>query len=199
MSTATATAEAPVNAPEGPRSEKELLIATRAFTEEDRTRGWAATLSSLALLGGLTAGAMFSPWWPLRLAFALVAGLTIVRVFCLFHDFQHGAILRQSKLAQVLFGFFGTSILVPPSVWRETHNYHHAHTAKMVGSHIGSYPMVTTAMGKDLSPAQKLGYRLARHPLTMLLRRLHRLHLGMCRAAVPARARKHWARRWWAW
>ena len=33
-----------------PRSEKDLLIASRAFTDEDRTKGWVATFSSLALL-----------------------------------------------------------------------------------------------------------------------------------------------------
>ena len=48
------------------RDDKELMVATRAFTEEDRAKGWWATLSSLAILAALTAGAMFSPWWPLR-------------------------------------------------------------------------------------------------------------------------------------
>ena len=92
MSTAIALPHEPAQ-----RSEKDLLIATRPFTEENRARSWAVTFSSLAILAGLTAGAVLSPWWPLRLAFSLVEGLTIVRVFCLFHDFQHGAILRQSK------------------------------------------------------------------------------------------------------
>lgn len=189
----TAIAEAPVSVPPGPRSEKDLLIATRAFTEEDRTRGWLLTLSSVAILAGLTAGAVLSPWWPLRLAFSVVEGLTIVRVFCLFHDFQHGAILRQSKVAEGFFWLFGVSILSPASVWRETHNYHHAHTAKIVGSHIGSYPVVTAAMWKDLTPLQKFGYRAVRSPLNMLLAIFTVFAIGMALRPALRSPAKHWS------
>ncbi len=191
MSTATAEA-APVTTPE-PRSEKDLLIATRAFTDEDKSKGWFSTFSSLGLLAALTAGAVLSPWWPLRLAFSLVSGLTIVRVFCLFHDFQHGAILRQSKVAEALYWFFGVSILVPPSVWRETHNYHHAHTAKIVGSHIGSYPVVTVAMWKDLTPLQRFGYRAVRSPLNIFMAVLTVFTLGMALKPVLRAPAKHWS------
>lgn len=185
-------AQASAPAP-GARSEKDLLIATKPFTVEDAGKGWFYTLSTLGILAALTAGAMFEPWWPLRLAFSLVEGLTIVRVFCLFHDFQHGAILRQSKLAEALFGFFGTSILVPPSVWRETHNYHHAHTAKIVGSHIGSYPVVTVAMWKDMTGAQKALYKLVRHPMNMLLSVFTTFTIGMAIKPLLRAPTKHWA------
>lgn len=178
--------------PAARRSEKELLVATKAFTVERPSKSWWYTLSSFALLLGLGAGAALAPWWWLRLPLALVEGLTIVRVFCLFHDFQHGAILRQSKPAQALFFLFGEAILVPPSVWRETHNYHHAHTAKIVGSHIGSYPVVTTAMWRDLSPAQQAMYKLVRHPLNMLLAVLTVFSLGMCLKPFLRAPGKHW-------
>jgi len=188
----TATAEAGTVTGAAVRSEKDLIIATRPFTEEDKGKSWAVTISSLLILSGLTAGAIFSPWWPLRLAFSLVEGLTIVRVFCLFHDFQHGALLRQSKLAEAIHWVFGVSILVPPSVWRETHNYHHAHTAKIVGSHIGSYPVVTTAMWKDLKPVQKVGYKFIRSPLNMLLAVFTVFSIGMCVNPLLRAPTKHW-------
>ncbi len=188
----TAAAEPLASNPSAHRSEKELLLATRTFTEEDRTQSWVVTFSTLALLAALTAGAVLSPWWPLRLAFSLISGLTIVRVFCLFHDFQHGAILRQSKLAQAIYWFFGSSILVTPSVWRETHNYHHAHTAKIVGSHIGSYPVVTTAMWKELSPLQKFGYRVMRSPFNVVFSVFTVFTIGMAIKPVLRAPAKHW-------
>lgn len=175
------------------RSDKDLLLATRPFTEEDRTKGWMYTFTALALLFGLTLGALFSPWWPLRLVFSLVAGLTIVRVFCLFHDFQHGAILRQSKLAEGIFWLFGISILSPPSVWRETHNYHHAHTAKIIGSHIGSYPVVTIAMWKEMSGLQRWAYRLMRSPLNILLGVFTIFTVGMVVKPLFRAPAKHWS------
>lgn len=189
---AAASPEAPVAPSAQPRSEKDLLVATRAFTEEDRAKGWWATVSSLALLAALTAGALFSPWWPLRVAFGILEGLTIVRVFCLFHDFQHGAILRQSKLAEAIYWVFGISILVPPSVWRESHNYHHANNAKMVGSHIGSYPVVTLGMWKSMSRGQRLAYRLIRSPLNIVLAVFTVFTFGMCLSAFFRAPKKHW-------
>jgi acyl-lipid omega-6 desaturase (Delta-12 desaturase) len=174
------------------RPEKELLIASKVFTVENVKTSWFVTLSTMALMMALVVGAVAAPWWPLRLALALFNGLVIVRVFCLFHDFQHGALLRKSKPAQAIYWLFGTSILVPPSVWKETHNYHHAHTAKIIGSHIGSYPVVTTGMWPSLSPVQKVLYKLARHPLNMILAVFTLFTIGMCIRPVLRAPTKHW-------
>lgn len=193
MTAAEALTAPAATAPDAPsrRPEKELIVASKAFTVEKRATSWAVTFSSMAIMLGLVAGAVLAPWWPLRLALALVNGLVIVRVFCLFHDFQHGAILRNSKLAQAIYWLFGTSILVPPSVWRETHNYHHAHTAKIVGSHIGSYPVVTTAMWKEMTAAQKGMYKFLRHPLNMILAVFTVFSFGMCVSPFLRAPRKH--------
>jgi len=174
------------------QSEKELLLATKPFTVESTTKGWAYTLSTFAILAALTAGTVLAPWWWLKLAFAVLEGLTIVRTFCLFHDFYHGAILRKSKLADALYSMFGLTILVPASVWTETHDYHHAHTAKMVGSHIGSYPVVTTSMWKEMKPAQRLLYRAARHPLNILFSIVTIFAVGMCLHPFLRAPKKHW-------
>lgn len=189
-------AEALTQLPQAPetsrRPEKDLLVASKAFAVERRGKSWWVTFSSMGIMLGLVLAAVLAPWWPLRLALALVNGLVIVRVFCLFHDFQHGAILRNSKLAQGIYWLFGTSILVPPSVWRETHNYHHAHTAKIVGSHIGSYPVVTTAMWGQMTGAQKTLYKLARHPLNVILAMLTVFSIGMCLRPFFRAPGKHW-------
>lgn len=124
-----------------------------------------AALISLLAFGAVAVAA--KPW-PLRALASVLLALSIVRTFVLFHDYMHQAILRDSPLARALYQLFGLLILVPPSVWRETHNYHHAHTAKIVGSHVGSFPMVTTTMWEKMSGRQRLAYRLARHPLTIL-------------------------------
>jgi acyl-lipid omega-6 desaturase (Delta-12 desaturase) len=70
--------------------------------------------------------------------------------------------------------------LNPPRIWRETHNYHHLHTARVAGSHIGSYPVVTTAQWRRMSPRQRLHYRLARHPLTIAAGYVTVFLSGMC-------------------
>jgi acyl-lipid omega-6 desaturase (Delta-12 desaturase) len=162
------------------RSEKELLLASRPYTVEDRGRSVAAVLSTFAALAALTAGAALLPSLTLRLLCAGLEALTMVRCFCLFHDVQHGALLRGSKAWRAFFWLFGELILVPPSVWRETHNYHHAHTAKLVGSHIGSYPMLTPAMYLALPGWKRWLYRAARHPLNVACAGLTVFLIGMC-------------------
>jgi acyl-lipid omega-6 desaturase (Delta-12 desaturase) len=175
------------------RAEKELLIASKAFAVENRAASWRKTFSTFGICIALCAAAVFSPTWPIRLSLSLVLGLTLVRAFCLFHDFQHGAILRQSPLATGLYWVFGQFILTPASVWKETHNYHHAHTAKVIGSHIGSYPVVTTSMWKEMTPAQRVLYRLARHPLNMLLSIFTVFSIGMCVRPFVRAPQKHWS------
>ncbi len=175
------------------RPEKDLLLHSREFTAEDVTLSWAYTLSTVLILAGLVSAAVLLPVWWLRLPVSALAGLTTVRAFCLFHDFQHGALLRQSKPAQALFFVLGELILTPPSVWRETHNYHHAHTAKLIGSHIGSYPMLTPAMYAALTPFQKLMYRAVRHPLNMVFAIVTVFGIGMCLKPFLRAPAKHWA------
>ncbi len=182
-------------APQSPtpsRSGKELLVATKAFTVERPLRSWVAVLSTFAVIGGLAAGAVVSPWLPVRLVLGVIEGLVVVRGFCLFHDFQHGALLRESTVARAIFFVFGELLLVPPSVWRETHNYHHAHNAQLVGSHIGSYAMLTPRMYEALSPFHKLLYRAARHPLNICLALLTIFGLGMCVRPFVRSPKKHW-------
>ena len=162
------------------RTEKELLVATRPFTVEDPGQSRRAVLSTFALLAALVAGAALAPGWPLRAAFAVAEGFVVVRAFCLFHDVQHGALLRGSRLARAFFWCFGQLILVPATVWRETHNYHHAHTAQLVGSHIGSYPLTSPRLYAALPKWKRWLYRAARHPLNLALAGLTVFLLGMC-------------------
>ena len=132
------------------------------------------------------------PRWPLRLAASVLEGLTIVRAFILFHDFLHGAILRGSNVgARRCSRSSASTVMTPARVWRETHNYHHAHTAKIVGSNVGSYAMVTTDMWRRMSAARPLPYRLVRHPLTILFAYFTVFFLGMGAEPVPRAPRKH--------
>ncbi len=171
--------------------DRALIGATRSFAHESRARSWFYVLSTFALLGAFAGTALLSPWWPVRLAASVGAGLMIVRAFILFHDFMHGALLRGSRVASVLFQIFGVAVMTPPRVWRETHNYHHAHTAKIVGSNVGSYVMVTTEMWKRMSPRDRLAYRVVRHPLTILFAYFTIFGVGMGLGPFLRAPRKH--------
>jgi omega-6 fatty acid desaturase (delta-12 desaturase) len=173
------------------REGKELIDATRPYAEESRARSWAHVAETLTVLAALLACAAALPWWYARVAASLVAGLVVVRGFILFHDYQHGAILRGSKAAKWLFELFGYYVLTPSSVWKQTHNYHHAHTAQLVGSHVGSYMMLTVDMYERATPAQRRLYRITRHPLTMLFGYFTIFAWGMCVSPYLRDKKKH--------
>jgi len=174
------------------RSGKELIAATKPFAEESRARSWWYFLSTLAVVGMLAALGARAPWWPLRLAASVLEGLVIVRVFILYHDHLHSALLRNSSVAKWIMYAYGIVVLTPPTVWRSTHNYHHAHTAKIVGSHVGSYAMVTVDMWRQLTPTQRLMYKVTRHPLNILFAYFTVFAFGMCVSAFLRNRRKHW-------
>lgn len=187
---------------EGPtgRSDKELIDATRAFIAENKARSWWAFLSTLAFMSFMLSIAAAPPsamlpsvaGWLVRVAASVVAGLLIVRTFILYHDYLHGGILRGSTVAKWIFWVYGMLIMTPPKVWKETHNYHHANTAKIVGSHVGSYMMVTTNMWAKMTAKERFMYKLIRHPITILLGYFTLFMLGMGVSPFLRAPKKHW-------
>ena len=175
-----------------PRTGKALIDATRSYDWEYRAKSWWVLSSTLALLGVSTVGAVVVPSLPIRLGCAIASGLLLVRMFIVFHDFMHGAILRDSPVARAILYTYGTLVMTPPRVWRETHNYHHAHTAQLVGSHIGSYAMVTPRIWAAMSPRARLHYRVVRHPLTILFGYFTIFMLGMCAVPFIRAPKKNW-------
>lgn len=177
--------------------DKALLDATREFAREKPRQTVIETVTTAVVLTA-TLGTAASAWlaWPLRLVGAVLAGLTLVRVFILYHDAMHGALYRgKSPFARVMrkvMWLYGLYVLTPPAVWKYTHNYHHANTAKIAGSHIGSFPMMSTEMYRRASPAQKRLYRVVRHPVTMLLGYLTIFLWGMCIEPFVRDRKKHW-------
>jgi acyl-lipid omega-6 desaturase (Delta-12 desaturase) len=152
----------------------------RAYTRESRPRGWFALLTTQGLLLASAVGAAGPLPWPVRVLASLIEALLIVRLFVLFHDVLHGAILRGSRLAKVLCAPFAWLVLTPTRVWRETHNYHHAHTAKLVGSHVGSFATTTPGIYASLSRRARWLYLAQRHPLNIALAAFTIFGFGMC-------------------
>ncbi len=174
------------------RDGKVLIDATRPFAVESRVTSWLHLLTAFGLAGlGTAIAGRTSLHWGVRLAAAVIDGLLVVRLFILYHDHFHGALLRDSKLAHALLSVYGCLVLAPPRVWRETHNYHHAHTAQIVGSHIGSFAMVTTDLWPTLTKRQQRYYKIIRHPLTILFGYFPIFMFGMCIRSLQRSVKKH--------
>lgn len=187
---------------DAPQDERILLDAVRRFAEESRVKSWWYLGSTLVLLGTALVLAAVLPWWPLRLGASVLGGLLLVRMFILYHDFMHGAILRGSRLAKAAFSLFGLATLTPPQSWRHSHNFHHAHVGKPIPpnggslplftSDVGSFPLMTTRMWLRASAWQRLQYRVKRHPLTILCAYVTVFLFSICLVPLLRNPRKFW-------
>jgi omega-6 fatty acid desaturase (delta-12 desaturase) len=174
------------------RCGRALIDATKPFTVEWKSVSWWHLSTTVVLIASCTF-LLARPAPPLlRAALVVLDGLLIVRMFVLYHDHMHGSFLRQSLVARAIFWPFGLLVMAPPKVWKETHNYHHAHTAMMVGSHIGSYPLMTTQWWASASEAERGKYRFVRHPLTIFFGYFTAFMLEMCALAFLRNPRKRW-------
>lgn len=152
----------------GIRLGRELLAATKPFAEESVAKSWWCVGSTFTLMVAALTAAGVVNWWPLRLLFSVAGALLMVRAFITYHDYLHGAILKQSRLARWLFFAYGAFALTPSRSWLESHNYHHGHVGKVSAASVGAFPLITTEMWRQSSRWQRLAYRAQRHPLVVL-------------------------------
>lgn len=171
---------------------KELILATKPFAKEDRHKSWLYLLSTLGLLLGAIAVSSFSFHPMIRLGLSVFIALLLVRLFAMYHDYLHHAILHKSKLAKVIFTCFGYYTLNPSSIWKRSHDYHHKHNSKLFSSSIGSFPIYTTQQFHQLSAFEQAQYLFIRHPLTILGGYIFAFLYGMCILSLIRNPKKHW-------
>lgn len=159
---------------------KQLILATKPFTKEDRTKSWLLTLSTLFILIAFLIGTVYNFHWSLKLVCSICAGFVIVRMFVIYHDHQHKAILDRSPMANFLFTIFGFYVLAPTGIWSASHDYHHKNNSKLYSASIGSYPIFTKQKFEKLSKKEQRHYLFIRHPLTILFGYFFTFMYGMC-------------------
>jgi omega-6 fatty acid desaturase (delta-12 desaturase) len=174
------------------RTGKELLLATKAFAKEDRRKSWWLLLSTLLQLGIALAGTVWLPYFILKLLCSILAGLLMVRMFIIFHDYQHHAILHRSVPADILMTLYGLYVLVPSSIWKRSHDYHHKHNSKLYSASIGSYPIVTQEKFLTMPPGERFMYLFTRHWFTIVMGYFTMFIYGMCVSSLLSSPRKHY-------
>jgi len=150
------------------RTSKELISASREFTPENRLRSWLETGLTLLLLGSFLTVTFLTLPLALRLFCSFICGLLYVRMFVIYHDYQHHAILQNSEAATLLMKAFGICILAPQNIWKRSHDHHHNHNSKLTTSGIGSYPTISKEYFLRLTKAEQRIYLLSRHPLIVI-------------------------------
>src|SRR5258708_20577825 len=174
------------------RTGKELIFATKPYAADSPGRSWWYFLSTAFLLAVSLAGTLWNFHWAGKIVCSVFAGLLILRLFVIYHDQQHQAILPNSRLAEGLMRVFGILVLSRSSIWQSSHNHHHTHNSKLRGSHIGSFPIMTKAQYLKSSAARRFQYLFMRHPLTILFGYPIVFLYGMCLSPFSSNPREHY-------
>ncbi len=105
----------------------------------------------------------------LALVLAIPTAVFLVRTFIVFHDCSHGSFL-ESKRANAWLGIgLGLLLFSPFARWRHDHAVHHATSGDLTRRGTGDVRTLTVAEYAALPWRGRLGYRLVRNPLVLLV------------------------------
>jgi acyl-lipid omega-6 desaturase (Delta-12 desaturase) len=123
----------------------------------------------LPYLGIWALAALIQPSPPAAIALGLVATVFLTRMYSLFHDLTHNSLFESRRANSRLGHFLGFLLFTPYRWWQRQHAIHHAHTGDLDHRGIGEINTMTLAEYERASRPRRLGYRLYRNPILMLL------------------------------
>jgi len=171
---------------------KELILATRPFAQEVRSKSWLYTLTTFGLLLLTIAGSFLPLHIGVRITCSILQALLLSRMFVIYHDYLHKTILQKSFVANVIFTLLGYYMLTPKGIWKRSHDYHHKHNSKLYTSSVGSFPIVTRDKFNKMSRGQRINYLFVRHPLTIMGGYIFAFTWGMSLLSLLRSPKKHW-------
>jgi len=118
---------------------------------------WALMVASLQISYALT------------LLLAVPTAGLLVRLFIIQHDCGHGSFFRSQRANHVLGFLLGVFTLTPYRYWRRTHAIHHATSGNLDRRELGDVRTLTVGEYRAAGRWRRLGYRLYRHPLVLLV------------------------------
>jgi omega-6 fatty acid desaturase (delta-12 desaturase) len=169
-----------------------LYPRTKAYARDNSWKSWWCILTTAFFLVTALTGTLPGLPLALRITCSGLAGLLMVRLFVIYHDHQHRAILPKSRLAEILMRVVGICLLCPSSTWRHSHDHHHAHNSKLRESNLGSYPVMTRERYQKSSPLARFKYLFLRHPITLLCGYLTVFLFNMTLRPIFESPRKHY-------
>jgi acyl-lipid omega-6 desaturase (Delta-12 desaturase) len=106
---------------------------------------------------------------PLALAFVLPTAGLLVRTFILMHDCAHGSFFASRRLNDTVGFVTGVLTLTPFTQWRRDHALHHASSGDLDRRGHGDVNTLTVREYLAKSRRGRLGYRIVRHPVLLLI------------------------------
>jgi omega-6 fatty acid desaturase (delta-12 desaturase) len=140
------------------------------YLEVDRWRS-IGQLASVVLpyLAVWIVAALTEPSAAGAIGLGLVATVFLIRMYSLFHDLTHNSLFESRRTNSQFGHILGFLLFTPYRWWQRQHRLHHAHSGDLDHRGIGEINTMTLAEYERASRLRRLGYRLYRNPLLMLL------------------------------
>lgn len=124
------------------------------------------TLGPFVLLWAVAWWSLSYSYW-LTLAISLFNAAFLLRLFAIQHDCGHGAFFKSRSTSDWIGRMIGVLTLTPYDVWRRSHSIHHNSSGNLARRGMGDVHTLTVVEYRDLSPINRLVYRLYRHPIIL--------------------------------
>jgi acyl-lipid omega-6 desaturase (Delta-12 desaturase) len=140
------------------------------YLEIDRRRSLGQIASVVVpYVGVWVLAALVQPSAALAVGLGLVATVFLMRMYSFFHDLTHNSMFASRKANSGWGYLLGFLLFTPYRWWQRQHALHHANTGNLDNRGAGEIYTMTVAEYERASLVRRLGYRLYRNPLLMLL------------------------------
>jgi len=151
------------------RSSKDWVKVLAQYREPNALRSsfeLSVTIAPFVVLWGLA-------WWSLSFSYWLTLGISLanaaflLRLFCIQHDCGHGSFFKNRTVSDWLGRVIGVLTLTPYDVWRRSHSIHHNNSGNLGRRGIGDVYTMTVTEYNDLTPFNRLLYKIYRNPIVL--------------------------------
>ena len=120
-----------------------------------------------ALCAAMYVSIDYSYWLTLALSVP-TAGL-VIRFFIIQHDCGHGSFFGSRRVNDMTGRLLSIFTLTPYAYWRRAHALHHASSSNLDRRGIGDVDTLTVEEYTALPPLRRLGYRIYRNPVFLMI------------------------------
>ena len=142
----------------------------KPYMVKDDRIAWASVLGTLAVFfAGLALAVRAAATHPaLALPWVVVAAFAGVRLYVLQHDLGHFSLFRGRRTNRLVGYAVSPFTLTPYEAMRVNHDTHHAYLGNLDHRETTEIHTMTVREWRDAGRAERLAYRLYRHPAVLL-------------------------------
>jgi omega-6 fatty acid desaturase (delta-12 desaturase) len=133
----------------------------------------------------------------LTLLLAIPAAGFLIRSFIIFHDCGHGSFFKSKKANDIVGIITGLLLFTPYYRWKHDHAIHHATSGDLDRRGKGDVYTMTVQEYLDSPWWKRIGYRIMRNPIALLLVGPLLVFVVFQRIPLPGIGRRERASVWW--